>query len=109
MSYKAGVFDSCVKDSIVDHAVTLYGFDTEGGKKYWLIRNSWGGDWGESGFIRLLRHENEGQWCGTDNDPQKGIACEGETAPVTVCGTCGVLYDSVVPCFEGGKSSAICD
>ena len=35
--------------------------------------------------------------CGTDTDPQSGSACAGETDPVKVCGTAGVLYDSSYP------------
>jgi len=30
----------------------------------------------------------------------KGVACKGGPSEVTVCGSCGVLYDSVVPEFE---------
>jgi cathepsin L len=103
--YQKGIFDKCDKNCIVDHAVTLYGIGEEGGHKYWLIRNSWGPSWGEKGFIRVLLRQNEGQFCGIDNDAQKGIACDGDPSSVTVCGTCGILYDSVVPCFENTASS----
>eukprot|EP00933_Yihiella_yeosuensis_P071897 TRINITY_DN80141_c0_g1_i1.p1 TRINITY_DN80141_c0_g1~~TRINITY_DN80141_c0_g1_i1.p1 ORF type:complete len:519 (+),score=137.75 TRINITY_DN80141_c0_g1_i1:203-1759(+) len=97
-NYYGGVFDSC--ERIINHAVTLFGYGTEGSKKYWLIKNSWGKDWGEDGFIRVYRTENEEKNCGVDTDPSKGIACKGGPSQVTVCGSCGVLYDSVVPQFE---------
>jgi len=97
-SYESGIFNGCSKDAVIDHAVTAVGYGEENGKTYWLIQNSWGREWGEAGHIRLERHV-DGDYCGTNNDPQKGVACQGETAPVPVCGMCGVLFDSVVPHF----------
>jgi len=98
-NYESGIFNGCGKDAVVDHAVTAVGYGEEHGVKYWLIQNSWGADWGEAGHIRLERH-SDGDYCGMDNDPQKGIACKGEKDPVPVCGMCGVLFDSVVPHFQ---------
>jgi len=97
-AYDSGVFNGCGKDVDIDHAVTAIGYGEESGVKYWVIQNSWGGDWGEAGHIRLERHDG-GDYCGMNNDPQKGVACQGETDPVPVCGMCGVLFDSVVPHF----------
>jgi len=97
-SYQQGIFNGCGKDAVIDHAVVAMGYGEQNGVKYWTIQNSWGTDWGEQGHIRLERHEN-GDYCGMNNDPQKGVACQGETAPVPVCGMCGVLFDSVVPHF----------
>lgn len=98
-SYESGIFNACGKDAIIDHAVVAMGYGEEAGHKYWVIQNSWGRDWGEIGHIRLERHDGN-DYCGMNNDPQKGVACEGETAPVPVCGMCGVLFDSVVPHFQ---------
>jgi len=98
-NYESGIFNGCGKDAVIDHAVTAMGYGEENGRKYWTIQNSWGPDWGEAGHIRLERHDN-GDYCGMNNDPQKGVACQGETAPVPVCGMCGVLFDSVVPHFK---------
>jgi cathepsin L len=98
-NYEDGIFNGCGKDAIIDHAVTAIGYGEQDGHPYWVIQNSWGGDWGESGHIRMERHASD-TYCGMNKDPQKGVACEGENAPVPVCGMCGVLFDSVVPNFS---------
>jgi len=96
--YKDGIFNGCDKDIVISHAVVAMGYGQKDDTKYWVIQNSWGADWGEQGHMRLLRHDKD-DYCGTNNDPQKGVACKGETEPVPVCGMCGVLFDSVVPHF----------
>jgi len=100
--YGKGVFDGCSKDSTIDHAVVLigYGTDKEKGQKFFLIKNSWGNTWGEDGNIRLLRHEGDRDYCGTDYAPKDGTACDNGPSTVPVCGMCGILYDVVVPHFE---------
>lgn len=99
--YGTGVFNGCKKDAILDHAVTLigYGYEPQGGVKYWHIQNSWGKDWGEQGTMRIIRHSDEEQWCGTDDKPELGSACKPYPESIRVCGSCGILYDSVVPHF----------
>lgn len=99
--YSSGIFNGCSKDSVIDHAITLFGYGKEEAKKYWLIKNSWGRDWGEKGYIRVLRHDSNEKYCGTDNNNQEGVGCKGDPKEVTVCGMCGMLYDSVVPYFKG--------
>jgi cathepsin L len=96
--YHNGIFTGCGKDVVISHAVVAMGYGQQDDNKYWVIQNSWGADWGEQGHIRLLRHDKD-EYCGMNNDPQKGVACKGETEPVPVCGMCGVLFDSVVPHF----------
>jgi cathepsin C len=43
----------------VDHAVLLVGFGLENVTKYWTLQNSWGSDWGEIGFFRMVRGVDE--------------------------------------------------
>jgi len=43
----------------VDHAVLLVGWGEEFDQKYWLVQNSWGTDWGEKGFFRIARGQND--------------------------------------------------
>jgi cathepsin L len=110
-AYATGIFDHCDKDAIIDHAVTLIGFgrDPDLEEKYWLIQNSWGSDWGEEGRMRLLRRDgtwDETEQCGEDNQPELGTGCDGGPRKVTVCGMCGILYDSVVPHFGASASAS---
>jgi cathepsin L len=96
--YESGVFDGCPSTNIdIDHVVLLigYGVDPTGGA-YWLVRNSWSPKWGEDGYIKLKRHTSTTP-CGIDYTPQDGIGCNGGPSQVTVCGTCGVLYDTSFP------------
>ncbi|CAL1125860.1 unnamed protein product [Cladocopium goreaui] len=73
--YHGGIFDSCNKTAPnINHAVVLDGFGSEKGINYWLIRNSWGTIFGEAGYIRLRRYDEEP--CGYDPYPLHGTACE---------------------------------
>lgn len=36
-----------------------YGYDDEHKSSYWKVKNSWGNGWGDQGFIRIERKEND--------------------------------------------------
>jgi len=50
-AYQGGILTQCGNQ--VDHCVQLTGYAhyAEPKKSYWIVRNSWGTDWGETGFI----------------------------------------------------------
>lgn len=58
--YSSGVIKEhhCGKD--IDHAVLVVGFTRD----YWIVKNSWGPEWGENGYFRLERWKNA---CGIDS------------------------------------------
>lgn len=45
-------------NNCVDHAVQIVGVDTSETGGYWLVRNSWGDDWGENGYIKIAYGQN---------------------------------------------------
>ncbi|GAB4833543.1 hypothetical protein Ancab_031786 [Ancistrocladus abbreviatus] len=52
--YSGGIFSGFCGQSL-NHGVTLVGYGEEGTNEYWLVKNSWGTDWGEAGYIRFKR------------------------------------------------------
>jgi len=50
--YQGGILTAAQCSTSIDHAIQLTGYNpSQGG--YWIVRNSWGASWGESGFIWL--------------------------------------------------------
>nr|prf cathepsin L-related protein [Rattus norvegicus] len=47
---------------VVNHAVLVVGYGFEGnetdGNNYWLIKNSWGEEWGINGFMKIAKDRN---------------------------------------------------
>lgn len=76
--YKEGIFDDC--EGNLNHAVVLVGYNNNCNDKecnsYWIVRNSWGTDWGENGYIYVKKGED------------------------TLDNTCGILNEGVVPMLE---------
>jgi len=56
---KSTLFDKRLTWEKVDHSILIVGWGEENGVKYWTGMNTWGENWGENGFFRILRGENE--------------------------------------------------
>eukprot|EP01013_Petalomonas_cantuscygni_P008844 TRINITY_DN21595_c0_g1_i1.p2 TRINITY_DN21595_c0_g1~~TRINITY_DN21595_c0_g1_i1.p2 ORF type:complete len:384 (-),score=57.90 TRINITY_DN21595_c0_g1_i1:185-1336(-) len=95
-SYGGGVFDWCNQQRrlSVNHAVQLVGYETTSdGSVEFRIRNSWGEEWGEGGYIRLADTTK----CVEDDNPADGSGCDGGPKSVTVCGPCGMFFETALP------------
>jgi C1A family cysteine protease len=58
-SYSSGVITSKSCGTNLDHGVLIVGYGVENGIKYWLVKNSWGTVWGESGYVKIERSDSE--------------------------------------------------
>jgi len=73
-NYSSGVYTaSCTED---DHAVIAigYGNDAASGSDYWLIRNSWGADWGDNGYIKVAVNDSNNHSCFVNNEAYLPVA-----------------------------------
>ncbi|KAE9549194.1 hypothetical protein FO519_007589 [Halicephalobus sp. NKZ332] len=68
MQYTGGILDDPTDcpDNNVDHGVAIIGYGTANGIPYWIVRNSWGTGWGESGYVRIKRGIN---YCNMETYP----------------------------------------
>jgi hypothetical protein len=58
--YHSGILDTTACGTNLDHAVAAVGYGTEGGKDYYIVRNSWGASWGDKGYIKIAAVDGEG-------------------------------------------------
>ncbi|XP_004677854.1 PREDICTED: cathepsin L1 [Condylura cristata] len=61
--YKSGIYyepDCSSKE--LDHGVLVVGYGFEGtdsnSNKFWIVKNSWGTEWGDNGYVKMAKDEN---------------------------------------------------
>ncbi|KAM7520986.1 hypothetical protein LguiB_019948 [Lonicera macranthoides] len=120
--YESGIFTGKCGTAL-DHGVAAVGYGTEKGIDYWIVRNSWGADWGEKGYLRMKRNvASPTGICGIaiepsypiktgQNPPNPGPSPPSPVTPENVCDdyytcpqstTCCCVYEYYNYCFAWG-------
>merc|ERR1712137_72482 len=63
-NYASGIYHHVTGKNVGGHAVKMVGWGVEDGTKYWKVANSWNPYWGEKGYFRIKRGNNE---CNIEN------------------------------------------
>lgn len=73
-TYIGGVSCPYICGRHLDHGVLLVGYGSAGyapirfkEKPYWIIKNSWGENWGENGYYKICRGPHVQNKCGVDS------------------------------------------
>ncbi|KAH9616545.1 hypothetical protein KSS87_004262 [Heliosperma pusillum] len=130
--YDSGIFTGKCGTAL-DHGVAIIGYGSEDGLDYWIVRNSWGGDWGEKGYIRMQRNTKRAGLCGIAiepaypiksglNPPNPGPSPPSPVLPPSVCDdyyscaestTCCCLFEYANYCYSWGccplEAATCCD
>jgi len=64
LTYKTGVYKHTSGQMLGGHAVKILGWGVEDSTPYWLVANSWNEDWGDKGFFKISRGNDE---CGIES------------------------------------------
>ena len=58
LTYTGGIYKNVSGKAEGGHAVSIVGYDDA--TRVWIVRNSWGPDWGEKGFVRVSWDDKSG-------------------------------------------------
>jgi C1A family cysteine protease len=60
--YMSGIFNPYSCEIFTEynyHGVILLGWGSDEGTDFWYAKNSWGEDWGENGYFRIIRNNKQ--------------------------------------------------
>jgi len=68
--YTGGVIDDEGCGTWLNHAILAVGFEAKAETPFWIVKNSWGEDWGEDGYVKILKETKSGKGiCGIAAEP----------------------------------------
>lgn len=70
LTYKSGVYHHTSGSALGGHAIKIVGWGVEDGTPYWRVANSWNESWGDKGYFKIKRGNNE---CGIEGQIVAGI------------------------------------
>jgi cathepsin B len=69
LAYKTGVYKHTTGQMLGGHAIKILGWGSQP-SPYWIVANSWNSDWGDNGFFKIARGNDE---CGIEDEIVAGL------------------------------------
>ena len=92
VTYSSGIYQHVKGSALGGHDVKILGWGVENGVKYWLCVNSWNEEWGDNGYFKIRRGNNE---CGIENSVNAGVYIPEDYSSIFNSGTYQVKITEV--------------
>jgi len=70
VNYKSGVYQHVSGQVLGGHAIKILGWGVDNNVEYWIVANSWNPDWGDQGYFKIKRGNDE---CGIESSIVAGL------------------------------------